>query len=509
MRGALARLYWRELLSFLLFLLPVATLLPLGLLWLYQSGYEFAWLGFLLLCGVAAAPFLWRLRREPPPIPGLEMPADTLWVQAESEAWTSVKSVAETAPPLSFGSTDEVLALLKRVFETVSRTLHADANEPLMRFTVPEALRALELASIDLRRTVLQTVPLSHAVRVSDLLWLMGLRRHAGTIERAYDVYRVLRLALGPVAAVEQESRAAIARLFAVHGVRRIQTGLTRQIVMEAGRAAIDLYGGRHKISREQAARLVEADRQALPEQAAPLPVRILFAGQVNAGKSSLLNALAKAVLAPVDCVPTPAGFQEFRIARGGDLDVVLVDSPGLGEPDRLEKLEAEALRSDLILWVAAAIRPARAVDVVALDRLRGAFAARPGHRTPPIVLAVSQVDLLRPVRDWAPPYDIQTPGRPKASSIAAALETVATTLGVGLEDSVPVAVPQGGAPYNIDLLWARITDVLPVAQQTRLNRLLTDGQRNWDWRRVLSQAVQGGRMLVRHAVAGSKGGGD
>ena len=95
MRGALARLYWRELLSFLLFLLPVATLLPLGLLWLYQSGYEFAWLGFLLLCGVAAAPFLWRLRREPPPIPGLEMPADPLWGQAESEAWTSVKSVAE------------------------------------------------------------------------------------------------------------------------------------------------------------------------------------------------------------------------------------------------------------------------------------------------------------------------------------------------------------------------------------------------------------------------------
>jgi len=506
MRGALARLYWRELLSFLLFMLPVLTLLPLGLLWLYHSGYELAWLGFLLLCGVAAAPFLWRLRREPSPMSGLDSPADPLWGQAESEAWASVKTLAETVPPISFTSTDEVFALLRRVFETVSGTLHADANQPLMRFTVPEALRALELASIDLRRTVLQAVPLSHAVRVSDLIWLMGLRKHAGAVERAYDVYRVLRLALGPVAAVEQESRAAIARLFAVHGVRRIQTGLTRQIVMEAGRAAIDLYGGRHKISRAEAMGLVEADRQALPEQAAVLPVRILFAGQVNAGKSSLLNALAKAVLAPVDCVPTPAGFQEFRIARGGDVDVVLVDSPGIGEPDRLDKLVGEALRSDLILWVAAAVRPARAVDVAALDRLRGAFAARPGHRTPPIVLAVSQVDQLRPVRDWAPPYDIQTPGSPKASSIAGALETVATTLGVGLENSVPVAVPQGRAPYNIDLVWARITDSLPAAQQTRLNRLLTERQRNWDWRRVLSQSLQGGRMLMRHAVAGPGG---
>ena len=66
MRGALARLYWRELLSFLLFLLPVATLLPLGLLWLYQSGYEFAWLGFLLLCGVPPI----RYGDRPNPKPG-------------------------------------------------------------------------------------------------------------------------------------------------------------------------------------------------------------------------------------------------------------------------------------------------------------------------------------------------------------------------------------------------------------------------------------------------------
>jgi hypothetical protein len=509
MRGALARLYWRELLSFLLFLLPIVTLLPLGLLWLYQSGYEFAWLGFLLLCAVAAAPFLWRLRREPAPMSGHDMPPDPLWGQAEAEAWASVKTVAETAAPLSFGSTDEVLALLTRVFETVSRTLHADADEPLMRFTVPEALRALELASFDLRRAVLETVPLSHAIRVSDLLWLLSLRKHAGAVERAYDVYRVLRLALGPVAAVEQESRAAIARLFAVHGVRRIQVGLTRQIVMEAGRAAIDLYGGRHKVSREEAARLVDADRQALPEQAAALPVRILFAGQVNAGKSSLLNALAQAVLAPVDCVPTPGGFEEFRIARGGDVDVVLVDSPGLACPDRLDMLMEEALRSDLILWVAAAVRPARALDVVALDRLRGGFARRPGHRAPPIVLAVSQVDQVRPARDWSPPYDIRTPATPKAESIAAALETVAVTLGVDLADSVPAAVPQGGTPYNIDLLWARIADRLPEAQQTRLNRLLTDRQGSWDWRRVLSQAAQGGRLLVRHAVAGRNGRGD
>jgi predicted GTPase len=506
MRGALVRLYWRELLSFLLFLLPIVTLLPLGLLWLYQSGYEFAWLGFLLLCGLAAAPFLWRLRREAEPLTGVETQADPLWGQAEAEAWASVKALAEATPPLSFGSMDEVLALLKRVFETVSRTLHTDADQPLMRFTVPEALRALELASIDLRRTLLETVPLSHAVRVSDLMWLLGLRRHAGTLQRAYDVYRVLRLALGPVAAVEQESRGAIARLFAVHGVRRIQTGMTRQIVIEAGRAAIDLYGGRHKVSREEAARLVALDRQALPDQAAVLPVRILLAGQVNAGKSSLLNALAQAVLAPVDCVPTPGGFQEFRIARGGAVDVVLVDSPGLDGAGRLDTLVEQALRSDLILWVAAAVRPARALDVAALDRLREAFAARPGHRAPPVVLAVSQMDQLRPARDWAPPYDIRTPASPKAASIAAALETVAGALGVGLGDSVPMAVPQGGEPYNMDLLWARITECLPEAQQTRLNRLLTERQGSWDWRRVLSQAKQGGRMLVRHAVAGSKG---
>jgi tRNA modification GTPase len=88
---------------------------------------------------------------------------------------------------------------------------------------------------------------------------------------------------------------------------------------------------------------------------------RVALAGRPNAGKSSLLNALAKSDVAIVtDEAGTTRDTKEVPLDLGGQL-VILVDMAGLRETD--SKAEAEGVRrakeeigaADLVLWLKAA----------------------------------------------------------------------------------------------------------------------------------------------------------
>jgi predicted GTPase len=81
------------------------------------------------------------------------------------------------------------------------------------------------------------------------------------------------------------------------------------------------------------------------------MPVRILLAGQVSAGKSSLLNALAQEVACAVGPVPTTASASEFLLDQDGRPSVVLTDMPvSMALPQWNEELLRQAERADLVL---------------------------------------------------------------------------------------------------------------------------------------------------------------
>jgi uncharacterized protein len=165
---------------------------------------------------------------------------------------------------------------------------------------------------------------------------------------------------------------------------------------------------------------------------------------------------------------------------------------------ERASELLVQAERADLIMWVASATQPARGPDRERLDdfRANGQLA----RRCPPVVLALTHVDELRPAVEWAPPYDVTAPAGQKAQAIRAAVNAAARALDLRVDAIVPIAMPPGREPYNIDALWARIAEELDEAKLVQLDRLRV-GQQGLSLRELAHQLGHAGRTIVKGMV--------
>jgi uncharacterized protein len=102
---------------------------------------------------------------------------------------------------------------------------------------------------------------------------------------------------------------------------------------------------------------------------------------------------------------------------------------------------------------------------------------AQVARRAPPLLLALTHVDELRPAVEWTPPYDLTAATSPKARMINAAVKAAARGLDLRADEIVPVAMPPGRETYNIDALWARIAVELDEAKLVQLDRLRLGGK--------------------------------
>jgi predicted GTPase len=114
----------------------------------------------------------------------------------------------------------------------------------------------------------------------------------------------------------------------------------------------------------------------------------------------------------------------------------------------------------------------------------------------PPILAIVTHIDQLRPVREWQPPYDVETPQHAKARNIRAALEYVAETLHIALEDCLPACLKMGTV-YNIDAVWTAIAGKLPESQRAQYLRSLPEGEKREKWALVRKQLANAGRFVT------------
>jgi uncharacterized protein len=483
--GQPLRYYWPEVLLFLAVALPWLFLFVLGLVWLWQGGHVWVWAIGAATLGLLAWPLSNHVQRRANEearvaLGDLAAPARG-WNVVERDAWARVLAIADTAAAFSFTEMEPILASARGIVEAVARAFHPDVRNAWARFSLPEFLLLAERLSRDVRREALLHIPAIRAMKLSHLLWVHQQNERYGEAAQTgwrlgFGLWRVIRAALNPLQAASQETSGVFFERTAKVLSYRARAYATRLLILEVGRAAIDLYSGRLALSDTELRSAQERDMAG--PAAAPIPVRIVLIGQVNAGKSSLLNALAQETRCAVGPVPTTSSAAEYLLNLEGRPTLILVDMPGIDEhADGASELLVQAERADLIMWVASATQTAREPDRKRLADFRTWAGAQVARRAPPLLLALTHVDELRPAVEWTPPYDLTTPATPKARMISAAVKVAARVLDLRVDEIVPVAMPPGRETYNIDALWARIAVELDEAKLVHLDRLRLGGK--------------------------------
>lgn len=491
--------YSRAILLAVALLLPALSLIPLGSLWLWEHGYVIHWA--IGTC-IAVAGVYYLQRRLLVPVALVEAtaghPGSTTWSPRQMQAWEDVQGFAGNLDPDRLSNRDGALQVAHETISLVARRMHPERGDPVLQFTVPEALAVVERASASLRKFVSGSLPFGDRVTVAQLMWLYRWRSAASLIEKGYEIWRVVRL-FNPAAAVTQELRERFSRELYESGRKHVAQRLAQAYVREIGRAAIDLYGGGLRFGDQQlGAHVTSATHRDLEniDKRRGEPIRILVAGQTSAGKSSLVNALASTIEAAVDVLPTTSEFSAYRLRHQELPAALVIDSPGLNTTGSFEALIDASNDSDLILWVVSATRAARDVDKRALEAIRAHFAAAMHRSRPPMLLVLTHIDRLRPFADWAPPYNIAAGIEEKARSIREAMEAAGQDLGFSAGEILPVRVDTADNAYNVDAVWAKILEFMPDAQRSRLLRTLGDIRGIASWRTLWSQAVGAGRVI-------------
>jgi len=492
---------WLRVIGVGITVLPLIALPIFATLWMWQSELLLWWLlAAVLASGVGLAMNRIAVVREQRALPRSTTRAGVHWTAEADDCWVKIERLASEATvaewPLDDGAT--LMRLARHVLVTVSGHFHPNRTQPLLEMTLPHTLTIIERAARELRDEVVNNIPFSHQLTLGTMARANSLR---AMLKRHEGWFRAARAIFAPQSAAVAELRRAVGSQLLDHGSERVQTWLLREYIRKLGYHAIDLYGGLARLEDKARLdapdpRLIGQDLQQPGDENEPL--RILLLGRANAGKSSLINALFGELTAAVDLLPdTTTEIVGYRLERGEEIRGLIFDTPGFdGALFGSRVLEQTALDADLILWVTAAHRPDRDEERQRLDQLR-TMLADPKRRSPPLLVVMTHIDRLRPVREWKPPYLLDPPENNKASQIVAALGSVAVDLDVDVAKVVPVCLADSKV-YNVhDTLHAAMLREQSAANQVRLLRCLRARKHEENWDLLWRQLGNTGRFLL------------
>jgi len=470
--------------------LPLVALAVLGVLWLAEHG---TWLPFAI--GVVATTTLlfwtsrWLLPRAAagssaaatpgsaePPLPGS-------WPEAGRLAWNDVlvrAAEAEHTPP-AIDATEAWRDLVVGTIDTVARRFHPDAADPVREATVGQCFEIAERLLHDVRTEWIELLPLVGDLPLRTACKLPEVARRLPLLMQvlgwAARVWRAGRFLVNPAAAVPYEIDIHVHDWPAARLAEETRRLLAAELVRRVGRYAIDAFSGRGLASLDRGAE-IEASK----------PIRALVVGPRNAGKSSLVNALVRLDVARVDVAAGRADPVEAVVAREDLAGIVLVDTAGFGGVDDAaarHRIDEAVGDIDLVLAVTSAVRAARDEERQILAALRRRFEGSSTRAVPPVVVAVTHIDRVRPAADWRPPYDFVTGDSDKERNVRDACDTIAADLGVDPRLVVPVCLAEGLTSNVDDGLVAALVAVLPEAGRARACRWLGRRLGSGRWSRV------------------------
>ncbi len=514
MKDMIRRFGWLRLVAVGLTILPMLLLPILGTLWLWESGMLLWWLMAAAAASLIGFGFT-RLAvfREQRALPTQTTSPGLHWSVDAERCFDQINALADRATvrewPLDDGT--RLLQLTRQILDLTAGHLHPHSRQPLLEMTLPHTLVIIERAARELRQDIVEQIPFSHQLSLGGLVrarsWQTWFKRHESW-------FRAGRVLLTPQSAIVAELRRAVGNQAFQHGSERIQLWILREFIRKLGFHAIELYGGYARLDSETPVdapvrqRRAERRSTAAASHLATEPLRLLVLGRTNAGKSSLINALFGQLTAAADVLPdttaaiTPYHLADDDRAEAGLANALIFDTPGFdGALFQHRDFVRTAREADLILWVSAANRPDRSEERGLLDGLRETL-ADPGRRSPPILLVMSHIDRLRPMREWSPPYQLDPADGRKAESIVAAMKALGSDLAADTDRIIPVCL----APerlYNVDdALSAAMILEQDDARRVHLMRCLKARRSEEDWTLLWRQMANSGRLIKTVAKA-------
>jgi predicted GTPase len=353
---------------------------------------------------------------------------------------------------------------------------------PLLNITVPQAYGLIRGTVDDLDRWIEVTAPTLNQMTVAQAYQTYETYQALETpLRRLWTVLDLGRWLWNPVAAAAKELGKPLGNQANQQLLVNFSQVLRETALTLLCRQAIALYGGESALNLEAtlpASVQTQTLRELMEsvestEAVAAKPVNLLLVGRTGAGKSSLVNTLFRRELAEVDVLPSTDRVASYRWEAPNQETLIIWDSPGYEQVDRTD-LRAEVLRqaaiADALILVAPALDPALESDITFLQDV-----IAQGYELP-IFVVVTQVDVLRPLREWDPPYSWRTGDRLKEQNIRAAVAYRQEQMGTWANHVLPIVTASAAnqrEAWGIDELATQLVEEIAPAKAQRLARFL------------------------------------
>jgi len=378
----------------------------------------------------------------------------------------------------------------QEVVSAIAQIYNPEVKYPLLNIYIPQVYGLMRGTVDDVDQWMQKLSPALNQVSVGQAYRAYEVyQRVQPSAQTALKVWSWAQWVINPVAAAARQLGRGYTQQANQELLGNLSQVLRQVALRQLAQRAIALYGGQPRTvslpetpsSQQDFPQAQTQTIQEILEQAQPQteveqkPVNLLLIGRTGAGKSSVINTLFQSQQAKVDVLPSSDKIESYDWESITGDQLTLWDTPGYEQVSgrELRALVLDyATTADLLLLVTPALDPALAMDYDFLSDVKSKI------NDLPVITVVTQVDRLRPMREWHPPYDWEQGTQPKEKRIREATEYRKEQLAAFCQEVFPLVTwdPETQREsWNTAQLSLALMNRIAPSKQMRLGRFLRD----------------------------------